>query len=215
MLKLNNNGSLIIPLVIVGLLLFTSLGFGYWAYAGRQDYKNNVDTKIAEAVEVAEEKLDIEKEADFAERFKLPNKNYQGPDTLGSLNITYPKTWSAYIVESNSTIELNGFLHPDYVPDIRSDTSFAFRFEIVNTNYDQVLKTYDAKVKLGKIKVEPYRLAKVDSALGTRLIGEIDIKKEGVLVLLPIRDKTIKVWTEGQNFKGDFETILTSLTYNL
>jgi hypothetical protein len=214
MQKLNEQGSLILPLVIVVVLLVGALGFGGWAYTSRQDYKDNVDEKIAEAVEASNEQLSIEKDAEFAEREKSPLRNYLGPSALGSVSVVYPKTWSAFIDEgAGGKAELNAYFHPDFVPPEESEVSFALRLEVVNQTYDQVIKSYDSKVKTAKITATAYRAPKVTSELGVQLRGEIDSKKQGVLVLLPARDKTIKIWTEGQNFVNDFNAVLDSLTY--
>lgn len=212
--KLNEEGSLLVPLVAVSVVLTFALGFGLWAFAGRQDYKNNVDAKIQNAVEAANETLAAEKDAEFAEREKSPFVTYAGSATFGTLTITYPRTWSAYIDESGKgSAPLSGYLHPRFVPATNSETNFAFRFEVVDTAYDSVLKTFDAGTKTGKVKVSGYRAPKVDSVLGARIEGEIVARKQGVLVLLPIRDKTIKVWTEGQEFRTDFTAILETLSF--
>ena len=212
--KLDEKGSLLIPLIITGTLLVFALVFGFWAFAGMQDYKNNSDAKSAEAVKVAEANLSIKKDAEFAEIQKSPYKTYQGPSTLGTLVITHPKTWSSYVVNKGSgTAQLSGYMHPDVVPDTESDANFAFRFEVVDTAYDAVLKTYDSDVKSGKVSATAYRAPKVDSVLGSRIKGEIEPKKQGTLVLLPLRDKTIKLWTEGSDFEADFQTILESFSF--
>jgi hypothetical protein len=214
MLKLKEDGSLLIPLVLIIVMLLSSLGFGLWAFTGRQDYKNNVDIKIADAVEVASNKVRLEKESEFAEKEKSPFKSYQGPATYGSLVINHPKTWSAYISEKSSgNIVITGYMHPNYVPEITSDISFALRFEVVNTSHDNVLKTYESLVKSGKLVSAAYRAPQVSSVLGSRLEGEVSPKKQGVLVLLPLRDKTIKIWTEGQEFRTDFSTMLDSFSF--
>ncbi len=215
MVKLDQRGSLLIPLVLMGLLFVFALGFGTWAFMGRQEYKNNVDAKIAEAIEANTEKVGIDKEAEFAEREKSPNKTYQGPSSSGSLSIVYPKNWSAYILEngSGSTV-LDGYIHPNFVPDTKSDISFALRFEILDNEYDEIVKRYETKVKSGKLTFVPYRAPKVDDALGGVFTGEIDTKKTGTLVLLPVRDKTILIWTEGQEYKADFDRMLEQLTFN-
>ncbi len=212
--KLDEEGSLLIPLIMVVLLLLGSIGFGAWAFAGRQDYKDNVDAKIAEAVEASEEIVSLEKEAEFTEREKSPYKTYQGPSALGTLTVTYPKTWSAYIEEGRSgNTELTGYLHPNFVPDTRGETSYALRFEVVGQSYDQVLKAFDSPVKAGRASVGAYRAPKVQQALGAYITGEIASKKEGQMVLFPVRDKTIKIWTEGQTFRGDFATVLEQVTF--
>jgi hypothetical protein len=214
--KLDQKGSLLVPLILVSLLMLGALGFGAWAFAGRQEYKNNVDSKIAEAVEVANEKISLEKEAEFAERDKQPFKTYQGPSAFGALKVPYPRTWSAYIVEAEAgNAVVNGYLHPNFVPDIKSDTSFALRFEVLSSAYDAEVRKFETKIKTGKITAASYRAPKVQEASGLLLSGEIDVKKSGTMVLLPVRDKTIRIWTEGQDFKGDFDTMLNELTFNL
>lgn len=211
MRKLNEMGSLLLPLIIVSLLLLGALGFGYWAYAGLQDYKNNVDIKITEAVEAAEKIIAAEKESEYAEKEKSPFVTYQGPSTYGSLVITYPKTWSVYIDEGSSA-PLSGIMHPRFVP-ANDETSYALRFEVVNKAYDTELKAFDSKVKNGQIRVSAYRAPKVDSMLGSRLEGELTNKKQGVLILLPLRDKTLKLWTEGQDYRSDFDTLLAVFNF--
>jgi hypothetical protein len=214
MLKLNDRGSLLIPLVLTGTLLLLALVFGLWAFAGMQDYKNNSDEKVAEAVTVAEQNLTIKKDAEFAEIQKSPYKTYQGPATLGTVTITHPKSWSSYVVDKAiGATQLSGYMQPDVVPSIDSTVNFALRFEVVDTAYDSVLKSFDSSVKSGKVAVSAYRAPKVDSQLGSRLEGEISTKKQGNLVLLPLRDKTLKIWTEGQDYKTDFQVVLDNLTF--
>jgi hypothetical protein len=212
--KLDERGSLILPLIVSVALLVGALGFGYWSYAGRQDYKDNVDKKIAEAVAETTTKISAEKDAEYTEKEKSPYQTYQGPVTYGSAVITYPKSWSAYVDESGGggTV-VSGYFHPGYVPATDSDTSFAFRFEIVNSAYDSVLKSFDSSIKSGRLKASAYRAPKVESVLGSRLEGTISSNEQGILVLLPLRDKTIKLWTESDQFASDFTTILDSFTF--
>lgn len=215
MRKLNQSGSLLAPLVIVSALLLSSIGFGAWAFMSRQDYKNNSDKKVAVAVAQAKTEESVKKDAEFVEAEKSPLKTYVASETFGSLSFQYPKIWSAYISEAGkSSTQLDGYFHPQYVPDVASTTAFALRIQIVNTSYEQTLKLLDSSVKAGKVKVSAYRPPKVESVLGSRMEGEIASKKQGTMVLLPLRDKTIKVWTENSEFLNDFNaTILTSLTF--
>jgi hypothetical protein len=212
--KLDERGSLILPLIVSVALLLCALGFGYWSYAGRQDYKNNVDKKIAEAIAESEVKISTDKDAEYAEKEKSPYQIYQGPVTYGSAVITYPKNWSAYVDESGgSNTVVTGYFHPNYVPATDSETAFALRFEIVSSAYDSVLKSFDSSVKSGKLKASAYRAPKVESILGSRLEGSLSAKEQGILVLLPLRDKTIKLWTESEQFASDFTTVLESFTF--
>jgi uncharacterized protein HemX len=63
-----------IPLIIVSLLLVAALAFGIWAFGGRQDYKNNVDKKIAAAVAEAKKEQATQLQAQFEEQAKSPYK---------------------------------------------------------------------------------------------------------------------------------------------
>lgn len=215
MRKLDESGSLVLPFVIVFIVMLTSIGFGAWAYMGRQDYKNKSDEKSAAAVKVAVAAESVRKDKEFAEIEKSPLKTFQGTETFGSIGFQYPKTWSAYvIVNDKGTTPVDGFFHPNYVPSTTGDTAFALRIQVVNTSYSEVLKTFDATTKSGKVKVSAFRAAKVTTELGSKVEGEIIQKKQGTLILLPLRDKTIKIWTENSEFAADFNnTILPSLTF--
>jgi len=209
---------LVVPLVISVLFLLGAIGFGVWAYMERQDYKNNSDQKAAAAAEVAKQQAESAKETEFIEREKEPLKEYNGPSSYGSLKILYPKTWSAFITETNSgPVPLDGYLHPNFVPGVQSGTSFALRVQVVNKKYDQEMKQFESKVKAGKVKAEPYQAPKVktEETLGSRITGEIDQGKQSVMVLIPLRDKTLKISTESPQFIGDFDKIIMeNLTFS-
>ena len=212
MRKLNESGSLLLPLILVIVLLLGAVGFGVWAYAGQQDYKNNSDKKSAEAVAAAEKTQKSKLDAEYAEKEKNPLKTYTGPTAFGTLTLQYPKTWSAYVVERETTPGVNGYMFPGYVPDTTvKATQFALRFQIVDNSYDKVMKTYENLVKSGKVSVSAYQAPKVSTVIGSRLTGFVvagDSQKQGVMVILPLRDKTIQIWTEGDKFVGDFDSII-------
>src|SRR4051794_28439176 len=89
--------ALLLPLLVALLLLVGVAVFGVWAFGSRQDYKDNVDAKIATAVASAKVDEDKVKDAQFAEESKNPLKTYTGPAAYGSVTINYPKTWSGYV----------------------------------------------------------------------------------------------------------------------
>lgn len=200
---------LILTLVFFVLLSLSAIGFAAWAYASMQDYKNNSDEKSKAAVTVALKKEDTKKDNEFAEKEKSPYKIYQGPTAYGSVKITYPKTWAAYIEERdrNST-PVNGYFHPSFVPDTSGGTAFALRIEVTNRSYDQELKNFDSSVKTGKVTVRPFVAKNVPSVTGARVDGEIEKDKKGSMILLPLRDKTIKISTQAQQFVPDFDNIV-------
>lgn len=200
----------LIAFILTFLLLFGAAGFGFWAFSSRQDFKTNVDQKISVAVKVAQEQTATAKDKEFTEKEKNPLKSYQGPSAYGSLDIQYPKTWGAFVTELTTAgaTSIDGYFHPNFVPGVQSGTNFALRVQVLSGSYDQQLKQYENLTKLGKIKVTPFRAANVQSVVGSRLDGEYVTGKQGSVILLPLRDKTLKIWTEANQFIGDFNNII-------
>jgi len=214
MRKLNQTGSLLLPLVIVIVLFVAAASFGGWAFMSRQDYKNNSDAKAAVAAKKATAAESVKKDAEFAIAEKSPVKSFTGPETYGSLTFNFPKTWNQYIATPSSSLQLNNYFSPNYIPDINSSALFALRVQISDTSYATMLKGFDGGAKSGSVSVSAFRAAKVPSVLGSMITGAIKGKTQGIMVLLPIRDKTIVFWTEGTDFRGDFtNTVLPSITF--
>ncbi len=217
MSKLGTDGSinvLLIPFVLTLVFLLGAAGFGAWAFSSRQDYKNNVDEKIAVAEEIARKETASQKDSEFIEREKRPLKDYNGPDAYGSVNIKFPKSWSAYVEEGTGTAPLSAYFHPDAVPDAQSDASYALRLEVVNETFDRQVQKFENSVRSGKAKAKPYKPVNVDNAVGLQITGELDNRKQGVMVILQIRDKTLRIWTEADQFEKDFfESVLPNLKF--
>jgi hypothetical protein len=218
MKRLNQEGHLnvlLIPLILLVLLVLGAAGFGAWAFMSRQDYKNNTDQKVAAAVTVATAQESTKKDNQFVEKEKLPFHKYSGPTAYGSLVVQYPKTWSAYVDEkSSSSAPVDAYFNPIFVPALDMMPSYALRVQVVSTSYADVLKTFESNVKSGKIKTTAYIPAKVSSVTGVRLDGEIAPQKQGSMVIIPVRDKTLKIWTESPDFLNDFNSnILPNYTF--
>lgn len=200
---------LLVAIIVLTVALLSAASFGIWAFTSRQDYKANADKKIAAAVTIAKQQEASAKEKEFVEREKQPLKVYKGPASYGSLDIQYPKTWSAYVIEAVSgSTNLDGFFHPGFVPGVQSGTDFALRTQVLNQQYAQVVKQYDSMVKSGKVKVSPYQVPKLPNVTGVRVMGQITKDQQSTVVVLPLRDKTIKIWTESPQFVGDFDNII-------
>lgn len=206
---------LIIPLVAVVVFFMVTLGFALWAYSGRQDYKDNVDQKVETAVDVAQKETATEKDNEFIEREKQPLKEYKGPTAFGGIQIRYPKTWSAYVDETGSGASpLDGYFHPNFVPGINSGSNFALRLQVVDRPFADELRSYDAQVKSGKATAEPYKPANVPNVVGVKVEGEIVPRKQGIVILVPLRDKTIKLSTEADSYKKDYnDNVLPNFSF--
>jgi len=205
----------LIAAIILGVLLLAVSIFAFWAFNERGTYKDKTDQIVAKEVELAKQQVSDQKDKEFVEKEKNPLQEYKGPATYGSLNIQYPKTWSAYVDEvGRGNMPISGYFHPNFVPGLNSGTAFALRVEVVGSAYDTEVKAFEPKVKAGKVKVTPYTAAKVPGATGSRIEGEINQGQKGIMVLFPLRDKTIRISTQTEAFAKDFnDIILANLTF--
>lgn len=210
------------PIVIVALavLLAASIVFGVWAFMKSQDYKNNSDQKSAAAVTAALKTEDSRLQAQFDAQSKQPYKTYTGSATYGSVTFNYPKTWSAYVDTTNVSEPINGYFYPDVVPASQSPTAFALRVELTTTDYASVLANYTSQITTGAVKASAYMPPKMNGVAnaqpGTLLSGTVtqDNTQQGTMLVIKVRDKTLKIYTESTDFNSDFNSIiLPSLTF--
>lgn len=203
----------VVASVLCLLLLVTTLVF----YMGKADLQKNMDAKVEKALAIEVKKVEATKEAELAEKEKSPTKTYTGPSTIGSISFNYPKTYSGYVEESQSSSsnKLNGFFHPNIVPKDDPKILFALRVQVVGTAYESVLKTYANYINSGKAQAKPFTAAAVPDVLGTRIDGEIASGgKQGSVILLPVRDKTLLLWTESKESIPDFDTyVVPSISF--
>jgi hypothetical protein len=206
---------LLVPFILVVVLLIGAAGFGYWSYNKMGLYKNNADQLIAAATKVSDQQLTTKLDNQFAEEEKSPYKTYQGPSTWGNVNITYPKTYDAYVSvdSSGSSTPIDGYWYPGVVPNIADDqdgngTNFALRVQVIQNDYNSVLSNFQSNITQGTITATPFHLKKVPSVIGMELSGQILTQKTGTLVILPLRNETLELWTEGNQFTNDFSNIV-------
>jgi hypothetical protein len=209
---------LIVAFVVTLLLFVATLVFAIWAFGQMQDYKNNSDKKSAAAVTAANAEQKKTLDAEYAEKEKSPYTSYTSPSQFGSVKLVYPKTWSGYVSEGvSSGNPVDGFFNPAFVPDISGDkNSYILRIQVTNQPYQTVLNTYNDEAKQGKVTVTAFKPEQVkDATAGVRLDGQINNAKSGAMVILPLRDKTLKIWTENPSALNDFNnTVLKNLTYS-
>lgn len=209
----NGSAKSVLAIVILVISLIASGIFGGWAYKERQNTKNNLDKIVKEEVGKAELAQAAKLKAEFDEKEKKPTKTYQGPSTYGTISFAYPKTWSAYIDESNSSTPINGYFHPNQVPGISGgNTVYALRLELLSTPYASALQQYDSQIRAGRLKavayVPPQMAGVANVQPGVRLDGEINNDQTGSMVIIKIRDKTLKLSTLSTDYRADFNNIV-------
>jgi hypothetical protein len=197
---------LLIPLILAVVAFFGAFGFGIWAYSEMMNYKNNTDEIAKGRVETAIKETETKKDNQFLEDEKKPLREYKGPDTLGNIVFSYPKTWSGSEKESSTEMQL--LMYPAIVPEDQKSTAYALRVEVVNDPYDKTVSSLETSVKSGKLTANPIRLKQMQNVLGMRFDGELKNSKQGSVVILPLRDKSIRITTESKDFVGDFNSII-------
>lgn len=190
------------------LILFLIAGsLAIWVYMQYSHEKSNVDSKVA--IEVAKGKSE-QAESDqkkFSEEAKNPRIEFVGPSEYGRVSFMYPRTWSVYIENDGSNRgDYKAYLNPVAVPSASNKASrFALRLEIINKNLDTVLNDYQSRLKKGELTSSSTEFNGISA---TRIDGTFEKELRGSVVLMKVRDKTIRFSTDADTFKPDFQTIL-------
>ena len=205
---------------MIGMILFAVLAVGvgaafFWAFSQMNDYKNNSDQKVAAAVKVAKAEQQTADQKAFAEDYKKPFEVYQSSADFGSVSFNYPKTWSQYIAKNSDSLAI--YFYPKAVPAVDAKTPFALRVTETSSAYDNVLKSYNSKIKDGTLSATTLTIGKTDNFAGyegMRIDGQFDKTINGSTVIFKIRDKTLQIFVDSQDFMADFNnTILPSLKF--
>lgn len=198
--------------IVFIVLTLAALGAFVWAYLNYVDNRDNVDTKVASAVATAEKTQADKLEAEFLERDKAPNRDFTSPEDYGTVSFDYPKTWSVFVdKDGSSTSAYQAYFNPIAVPSISSTERYSLRLSIESRDYDAAVKSYDALVKRGDLKVS---IIKIDGQDATRLDGNFTKDIRGSAIVFKIRDKTATLRTDADTFKADFDALIASITFN-
>lgn len=210
--KLDNVGAvspLLLGLIAVILMLVVALFYGLNQKSKVSDYEENLEKKVATGVEAQKKLISEQKQAEFDEREKAPYKFWTSPTQYGSIKVGFPKTWSYYLSLSDETgggdKEVDLYAHPDYVPGLGGESKYALRLTLESTDYNQALEQYRRDSDEKKLSISTIQNSNVS---GVKIRGSIRDKVNGTMVLFPIRDKVLSVWTESPDYEADFENIV-------
>ena len=193
------------------LILFLIAGsLAIWAYMQYSREKSRVGSKVA--IKVAEGKRE-QAESDwrkYSDAAKNPRIEFVGPAEYGRVSFMYPKDWSVYVANDGSDRgDYKAYLHPVSVPSTTNKNSrFALRLEIINKNMDTVLNDYQSRLKKGELTSSSTEFNGISA---TRIDGTFEKELRGSVVLMKVRDKTIRFSTDADTFKPDFQTILSTV----
>jgi len=209
----------IVAIVFLAVALVAAIGFGVWANNGRKDYKNNSDQKVAIAVDAAKKAATAaQKDAD-AQLAKSPVLTFTGPTVYGAVKYDYPRTWDGYVDTTSTSTPINGVYYQG-APPLPNDLGifYALRVNEVSDDYSSVVNSFNGAVKKGTVTatayVPPQMVGKPNVQTGTRFDGLLGNNIQGAMVVLKVRDRTLKISTESPQYLNDFNnTVLPSLTY--
>ncbi len=202
---------LLISSIILGLLTAGLAGGFIWAYTNYVDQRDNTTQKVETAVTDAKKQQAATDETQYLEKEKQPYSQLVGPDDLGRVSVSYPKTWSVYVGKSGSD-GYEAYLNPGAVPMVSQTQPYAARVTILNQAYDTYVTSFATLVKKGDLKSSP---VSVNSFNGVRLDGKFSTTRSGSMVIFKVRDKTLTVSTDSDSFKSDFDNIIVkSLDFN-
>ena len=206
-------GAANILLVTAAFMTITTLALGGTSIYFISEYnqaKTTVDQQKAEAAATARDEQKQADEADFVQRQKEPYRSYSAPLVFGALTIAYPRNWNLYAEErAEAGQQLNLFWNPDLVQSEDTyDGTYSLRTLLERTVYTAAIAKRQSAVEKGELTAEPITVSGIN---GTRYRGRVAENHTGILVILPIRDKTLSLWTESTDYANDFNTIIERL----
>jgi len=207
---------LLIPVIFLSIFLVGAIVFSYWAFSGRENYKNNSDQMVTTAVNNAVQQTQKNDAQKYAQAAKYPLATFTGPSAFASISFKYPKTWSAYVAEeSASSTPINGYFYPAVVPDVTSQSNaYALRVQLLEQPYSNIMQQFTGQVTGGQLSVSQYVAPKLPNVIGSKLQGQLTTDKQGTMVILPVLNMTLEIWSESTQFQSDFiNSVLPNLTF--
>jgi len=204
---------LVIPLVLLLIIALGTSAFGIWSYLQYTAQRDNVEGIVAGEVATAKQQQQEEDQKVFAEREKEPYRQFVGPDDLGRVEFSYPKTWSAYVNKGGRGGNYEAIFHPNRVHPVSDRQPYALRVVVQPRSYETIVNSYRGKVDQGQLRSDA---ATINGFNGVRLTGKLSEQvPNGTIVLFKVRDKTLSFTTESSEFFPDFNNIiLENLRFN-
>ncbi|GHU10004.1 hypothetical protein FACS189431_8700 [Alphaproteobacteria bacterium] len=198
--------------IVLALTTLGALAAFIWAYLEKDHYQYDTELIVAEAVTEAKQAQYTTDEGIFFEEAKKPNTIFAGPSDFGSVGFNYPKTWSVYN-DKNDSSNYSAYFYPIMVPPIKAETAYALRVSVESKAYDDAIKSYKSQTDKGELSATPITTT-LGGYNGMRFDGQIAKGLSGSIVVFKVRDKTLTVRVDSQDYMGDFNnTILPSLTF--
>lgn len=207
-----------IAIIALSLLSLTFIGLFIWMFTQYDAKRTDVDGQIADAVVEAVDANTMKLESEFAQREKYPFMTFAGPADYGELTFEYPKTWSVYVAkDAHDGGDFEAYFNPVEVNVVSNETIMSLRLKILNTAFDDVVKTYQGELEgeTPKLSLESVTIGQNGDITANRYTGILPgTEFAGFAVVFKIRDKTAIMQTDSVLFEGDYNTILSTIRFN-
>lgn len=206
---------LVVATAVLGVFVLIFAGLFINSYMKAQSVTKNLNTQKAVAYKAGQSAgAETQKISDTAEAKAIaenPYRSYVAPSAFGEFTIKFPKIWSSSVAENlSSTNQVDLIATPEFIKLLQDKSvNYALRVSLINTTYATVRNGYDQQVKNKKAKASAIKVSGID---GTRYEGQYSQNKNGIVVLVPVRDKTIVFTTENIKYQSEFEQTLTQST---
>lgn len=197
---------------VIGLIL--SIKYGLDAAKFKTIEQAELTKARTEGYDQAASEKEIEKQAALEadrvkdeEEAKLPYRSYFAPQAYGNFEIKFPKNWNVYSLQNEgATKQMDLRIHPDNVTVVTAQNGeYAFRLELIQQNIDKSKRNMEQRVKNKKVTL---RDTSVSGIAGVRYEGEWADKRNGVMIIVPVRDKSLYLYTDGDKYRAEYEEIL-------
>lgn len=170
---------------------------------------NILNAKAAQEAADEQKKLD---DAAYIKANQLPFRTYTAEPVNGGFQLQIPKNWSLYAGNNTTALtQLDLASSPDVVvvnSGPNAVNTHAFHLQLRKASAASINKTFEARLKK---KTLTSRGVIVSGIQGTWFEGTIDDQRHnGVVVVLPVRDKTMVISTETRNYLDEFNKILST-----
>lgn len=206
---------ILILCIVFGILLVLFIGLFINSYMQAQSATKDLNAKRAVSYNLGKSAgAKAQKDSDEVAARALaenPYRSYTAPVTFGDFTIKFPKNWSAWVTENiNSSNQVELIANPDAIkvlPD--NSVNYALHVYLVNATYADYRQNYDQQVKDKKAKSTAVTISGI---AGTRYEGQYSQTKSGIIVLIPVRDKTMVLSTENTKYSSEFSQVLSQST---
>ncbi len=202
----------------LALTIFLGIGMVLFSVLAVLAYRENIFTQSNLSrlnTEAGNEAAAKQKQIDDAANIKAnqePYRTYTAEPVNGGFQLQIPKNWSLYAGNNTSPqIQLNLAANPHVVVvngEQSGNNAYGFHLQLRKASATSINKGFGASLKK---KILTSKGVTVSGIAGTRYEGVIDQQRHnGVVVVLPVRDKTLVISVENPQYLNEFEKILST-----